>query len=126
MREELASNSGRGLIETISSIVAILVICGMFAVAWLGHLKEAREVTSENQLTNLKYSLELYMILEGCYPEDLSELNKRCKLWAEDSLYSRRYLELQGLDMQGYPVDPYGRRFIYDNKTGRIKKGADK
>ena len=40
-------DKGRGLIETIFSIVAILVICGIFACAWLVHLKEAREVTLE-------------------------------------------------------------------------------
>jgi len=116
------NNKGRGLIETIFSVVVILVISGIFAGAWLVHLKEAREVALENQLTNLKHSLELYMIVEGHYPEDLRALDKRCKLSIEDSIYSRKYLEHIATDEEGYPVDSFGRRFIYDNKTGRIEK----
>ena len=115
-------NKARGLIDTIFSIGVILVISGIFAGIWLVHLREAREVALQNQLTNLKHSLELYMIVEGHYPEDLRALNERCRLSIEDSIYSRKYLEYIATDKEGYPVDPFGRRFIYDSKTGRIGK----
>ncbi len=125
MRRAFLDNKGRGLIETVFFIMLALVIAGIFAGEWLVHLKEAREVALENQLTNMKLSLELYMIVEGQYPEDLGELDKRCTAFREDSLYGKKYLELQAHDKEGYPVDPYGRRFIYDNKSGTIGRGRD-
>ena len=60
------------------------------------------------------------MVLEGQYPEDLRELNKKCKASKQDSIYGRNYLEYQAQDEGGYPVDPYGRRFIYDVQKGKI------
>lgn len=115
-------NSGRGLIEIIFIIVVVFVLYGVFVNQWIVTLQEARSVALENQLTNLKYSLHLYKILERDYPEDLRELNKRYIGIKEDSLYGRRYLELQFQDKEGYPVDLYGRRFKYDSKTGKIER----
>lgn len=119
-------NSGRGLIEIILTIVVVLVLYGVFANKWIVTLEEARSVALENQLTNLKYSLELYRILEDRYPEDLKELNKKYIGFREDSLYGRKYLKEQWQDKDGYPVDPYGRKFIYDNKTGMIEEREGK
>ncbi len=117
-------NSGRGLIEIIFTIVVVLILYGVFANQWIITLGEARSVALENQLTNLKYSLELYRILEDRYPEDLKELNKKYIGPGEDSLYGRKYLEGERQDEEGYPVDPYGRKFIYDNITGKIRTGG--
>lgn len=125
LRRAFLDNKGRGLIETLFFIVLALVIAGIFAGEWLVHLKETRKVALENQLTNMKLSLELYMIVEGQYPDDLRELDKRCMRFREDSLYGKKYLELQAQDRGGYPIDPYGRRFIYDNKSGTIERGRD-
>ncbi len=119
------ANRGRGLIEILLSIVVIAVFLSVYARAWIVNLSEAREVALENQLTNLKHSLELYMIVEGHYPVDLRALNKSYNLSAEDSLYERRYLELQAQDKEGYPVDPYGRRFIYNSEKGTVKRRTE-
>ena len=114
---------GRGLLELIFVVLIVGIIAGVFAVSLARNLDEARTCAMGNQLTNLRKSLELYMMLEGRYPEDFKGLNKRQKvLLGEDSLYGRRYLEFQIQDEEGYPVDPYGRRFIYNNKTGKIER----
>ena len=118
----MRNNIGRGLIEFIFSITIIFILYAVFARHWIVNLEEARKVTVKNELTNLRYSLQLYRMFEGRYPEDLRQLNaSRVSTIKEDSLYGRRYLELQSQDEQGYPVDPYGRRFIYNNKLGTIK-----
>ncbi len=114
---------GRSLLELIFVILIVGIVAGIFSMFLIMNLKEARGVALENQLTNLKYSLELYVILEGQYPKDLRELNTRCTVVKDDNLYGRRYLELQAQDKEGYPVDPYGRRFIYDTSTGKIEIG---
>ncbi|MBU1146992.1 MAG: type II secretion system protein GspG [Candidatus Omnitrophica bacterium] len=118
------NDKGRSLIEIIFTILVILIISAVFARYWIVHLKEAREAALENQLTNIKLSLELYTIAEGRYPEDLRELDKRCEVGRGDSIYTRKYLEHQFVDKDGYPVDPHGQRFIYDEKTGTIKRGV--
>ena len=122
----MRDNIGRSLIDIIFSITLVLVLYGVFAGHWIKNLEEARKVTLENQLTNLKYSLELYRMLEGSYPGDLRELSKKRIAIREDSLYGRKYLELQSQDKEGNPIDPYGRRFIYNSKDGSIKKGVSK
>ncbi len=118
------NNKGRGLIEVVFSIVVVLILYGVFAKYWIINLGETRKVTLENQLTNLKYSLELYKILEEVYPKDLRVLNKKSISIKEDSLYGRKYLDSHSQDKEGYPVDPYGHRFIYDNETGKVKRGS--
>lgn len=116
---------GRGLIDIIISISIILVLGSIFTGYLVRNLEEARNAALENQLTNLKYSVNLYSILEGRYPDDLRDLSKNCKARKKDSLYGNKYLEHQNRDKEGYPIDPYGRRFIYDRKTGMIKRGAE-
>ncbi len=113
---------GRGILELIFIILIVGLIVGIFSSYLVRNLSEAREVALENQLTNLKYSLELYMILEGSYPKDIRELNKKCRTVKESTLYGRRYLEKQVQDKEGYPIDPYGRRFIYNSKTGKVER----
>jgi len=115
---------GRGLLELIFIILIAGIVAGIFSTYLIMSTDEAKDVALENQLTNLKYSLELYMMLEGRYPEDLRELNKRCAALKDSSLYERSYLEYQLQDEEGYPIDPYGRRFIYNSKTGRVERGA--
>ena len=117
---------GRSLIEITFTVLVIFIISAVFTRYWIVNLKEAREVTLENQLTNIKLSLELYMILEGRHPEDLRELDKKYKLKIDDSIYERRYLDDQFFDEGRYPVDPYGHRFLYDSKTASVKKGGKK
>lgn len=65
-------------------------------------------------------------MLEGSYPVDLRELSRKYVTIKEDSLYGRKYLEFQSQDKEGYPVDPYGYRFIYNSKDGSIKRGESK
>lgn len=115
---------GRGLAELLFSLTIIFILSGVFVGYWLVNIREARRVGAENQLTNLRYSLELYKMLEGRYPEDLRELSRKYVTIKEDSLYGRRYLESQSHDEDGYPVDLHGHRFVYDNKTGTLKKGG--
>ena len=115
---------GRGILELIFIILIIGLIAGIFSGYLIKNLDEAREVALENQLTNLKYSLELYMVLEGSYPEDIRELNKKYRTVKESTLYGKRYLEGEAQDKEGYPIDPYGHRFIYNSKTGKIEGGT--
>jgi len=123
--QALRMHKGRGLLELIFVILMVCIIAGLFPIYLIKNLNEARSVALENQLTNLKYSLELYRMMEGSYPVDLRELSKKRIAIKEDSLYGRKYLELQSQDKEGYPVDPYGRRFRYDSKDGSIKLGGE-
>lgn len=116
-------HAGRGLIDGIFSIIVIFVVFGIFAGYLARHVDEARSVALENELTNLKNSLQLYMIMEGRYPEDLRELNKKRNVLGHSALYGKKYLELQAQDKEDYPIDPYGHRFIYDSKSGRVERG---
>lgn len=110
------------LIDIVCSITIILVLYGVFAGYFLINIDEAKKAALINQLTNLKYSIELYKALEGSYPRDLRILNRAYINLKDTKLYGRKYLELQPEDKEGYPVDPYGQRFIYDSRSGKIAR----
>ena len=112
------------LIDIICAVTIIFVLYGVFAGYSLRNMEEARKAALRNQLTNLRYSIELYKALEGSYPGDLRILGRGYIRLKDSRLYGRKYLELQPQDKEGYPIDPYGKRFIYDSGSGKVRAGG--
>jgi hypothetical protein len=105
-------------------LVCVLVI-GLAAVMmmYFDHLaREARETALRMGLGNIRMSVRLYQVLNERYPKDVKELLAMRYLipTKEDTIFSDRYLGMQALDADGYPVDPFGHRYEYDPKQGRV------
>ncbi len=125
MSYRVLKNTGSTLIENLIVVALVFVLIGIFGARMGVYVQEARESALNNQLTNIKNSLELYKALKGGYPSDLRQLNKPLISLNEDSFYGRKFLEHQTLDTEGYPIDPFGNRYIYDNETGKVGRRKD-
>ena len=107
-----------------AALVCVLVV-GLAAVmmTYLDHLtREARETALRMGLGNVRMSVRLYHALNERYPRDVKELLTTRYLipTKEDTIFSDRYLDAQALDADGYPIDPFGHRYEYDPKQGRV------
>ena len=113
---------GKTALDT--AIVCVLVV--VLAAAMMMYLdrltREARETALKMGLGNIRMSVQLYQALNERYPKDIKALlNTRYLIPAkEDTIFSDRYLDAQTLDADGYPVDPFGHRYEYDPKQGRV------
>ncbi len=112
-----------------AALVCVLVV-GLAAVmmTYLDHLThEARETALRMGLGNIRMSVRLYHALNERYPKDVKELLTTRYLipTKEDTIFSDRYLDAQALDADGYPVDPFGHRYEYDPKQGRVASSTE-
>jgi type II secretory pathway pseudopilin PulG len=107
-----------------AALVCVLIV--VLAAAMMMYLdrltREARETALRMGLGNIRMSVRLYQALNERYPKDVKELLTTGYLLPtkEDTIFSDRYLDAQALDADGYPVDPFGHRYEYDPKQGRV------
>jgi len=78
-------------------------------------VNDIKQGLSKIELRNLKITLRVYKYKVGRYPDDLKQL---ADFFTKET--SKRFGYMR-LDTQGYPIDPFGDRFIYDKKTIAVK-----
>ncbi|MCM8778840.1 MAG: type II secretion system protein GspG [Candidatus Omnitrophica bacterium] len=85
-------------------------------------MTKTKEILLLAELRNIRIALNLYKGLEGEYPDSLKELIDKEIYWTQaiHEVYKKKYLEHQRVDEEGFPIDPWHRRFIYDPETGKI------
>lgn len=85
-------------------------------------IRAAREVGLRMGLNTMRSAVQLYAIQEGRAPEDIRTLLYRGYVQPTERgpLFVPAYLLYQALDSEGFPVDPFGNRFLYDPATGRV------
>lgn len=103
----------------------VVVLSAVFFVHYSYNpgIRAAREVTLRMGLTTVRNAVLLYQIREGRTPPGLRTLlNDAYMLPTEQgTFFSRRYLERQALDTDGFPIDPFGNRFLYDPTDGTVR-----
>lgn len=118
----MKNQNGLGIIDTI----VVCMIISAFIVVVIPYYKkmalEAQSSALRAELGNIRMSLELYKILTNQYPEDLRILLKKRYMFPvkDNTFFEREYLESTALDEEGYPLDPFGNRFRYDPKAGKV------
>ena len=102
--------------------VLVVVLAAAMTMYFDRLTREARETALKMGLGNIRMSVRLYQALNERYPKDVKELLATRYLipTKEDTIFSDRYLDAQALDTDGYPVDPFGHRYEYDPKQGRV------
>lgn len=85
-----------------------------------------KETTLRVELKNLRLTLDLHKIIRGSYPEDLKELlHARYKpRGSKEVFFSEKFLDSVGRDADGYPVDPFGKKFYYNPQQGVVASVA--
>ncbi|MCM8799038.1 MAG: type II secretion system protein GspG [Candidatus Omnitrophica bacterium] len=104
----------------------VLGVISFLALVFLIYLSsvivKAKEMVLQAELHNMRIALNLYRGLNGEYPQDIRELINKEIYWTQaiHEIYKRKYLEHQRVDKDGFPIDPWYRRFVYDPEAGRI------
>ncbi|MDP8217334.1 MAG: type II secretion system protein GspG [Candidatus Theseobacter exili] len=95
-------------------IVFCVAIIGVVIFVVLGRCRSvifrAKETLMKAELRNLNAGIQLYSIKYGSFPPDIRYLLNR-----------KDFLELKcEVDKENYPLDPFGKRYIYDPGNGKI------
>lgn len=116
------NEKGLGIIETI-------IVCSLIAIFFVVLIpryertaRDAREAALRMGLANIRSSIQLYTLMNNKTPADLKELlGKRYLIpTKEGTIFTDQYLRASALDNEGYPIDPFGNRYSYEPKYGKI------
>lgn len=99
---------------------------------------EAKRVAMKSELQTIRTAINAYRALNrNRNPESLKALLTERYIVPKDKqepmeqkylkqarLFERHYLDVYTLDQEGYPIDPFGKRYRYDPKTGDVISGT--
>jgi len=122
----IRSQSGKGVLDTLLVCILVGIVIGVIFPYYHGTVKEAREVALRAGLVSIRKTIQLYYFTEHRYPPDLRSLvQKRLVLPArEDTFFKDEYLSAVTADPDGHLLDPFGNRYRYDPRNGRISSGT--
>lgn len=99
------------IFELVVSFWLILILVGVFSIYAFKVLIAAKEVALQNELYNLRLSLELYKAFNRDNPKKLAQLYK-----IEDY-----FVLINRFDREGRLLDPFGNAYHYNPKNGNIR-----
>lgn len=127
----LKGEQGLGIIDTLIVVVLISIFMGVLIPKYQRTAQEAREVALQISIGNIRKAVQVYVLTKQKIPGDLRDLIREKYVFPikEGTIFTDQYLKTAALDETGYPVDPFGNRYGYDPKTGRLystTKGYEK
>jgi type II secretory pathway pseudopilin PulG len=117
---------GITLFELVVCIAIILIITGVLFGYMNKTVLTGKEAVLRIELKSFRMSLVLYKALENTYPEDLRVLMaKRHRVGGRhEILFGREFLPTVGKDGEGYPLDPFGKRYRYYQEEGVVSSAT--
>ncbi|MBI5756299.1 MAG: hypothetical protein HZA12_05175 [Nitrospirae bacterium] len=121
------NEKGLGIIDTIIVCLLISIMFVVLIPRYQRMAREARETALRMGLINIRTSIQLYVMLNNKPPEDLKELlGKRYIIpTKEGTIFNDQYLKGLAMDSEGYPIDPFGNRYSYEPKAGRVSSTTE-
>jgi hypothetical protein len=107
----------------------VLVVALVLVVAFLAgsnvyyQNKSGKQRTMFYQLQILRSSVNLYKLINNRSPKDLESLVTEVYKFPGEDL-ARRYIENAPINEKGDVIDPFGRPYYYDGKTGWIRSAT--
>lgn len=112
------SNKGNIAFENLLVFFFIVILFLLIMGYYHRYLNIIKERVALEEINHINSALVVHYVLHGRFPEDIRELVKdRQRLSYRESFFEKRYLEGIKTDKDGYPVDPWGNRYIYDEKN---------
>lgn len=125
----LFDRSGAGIVETLIVLIAISILVVVVIDRYESVVWEAKKVTLQTELNNLRQSILLFKMTKGRYPQSLKELiSENLVVPYKDTTIKAKYLEPHAVDKEMNILDPFDMPFVYDPLTGRVwsrKKGFE-
>jgi type II secretory pathway pseudopilin PulG len=127
----LKGEQGLGIIDTLIVVVLISILMGVLLPKYQRMAQEAREVALQISLGNIRKAIQVYVLTQQKIPTDLRDLIRERFVFPikEGTVFTDQYLKTLALDVDGYPIDPFGNRYGYDPKIGWLystTKGYEK
>jgi competence protein ComGC len=123
----LKNHQGRTLFETLLVTIFIGIFLFVAIERLLISIRQTKEVALAIELSNIRRAVGFYMMTKGKLPDSLKQLVKeQIVVPKQDVLITLdwSYIRDMSLDNEGYILDPFGNRFLYDPKTGRVRAGT--
>ena len=120
----LNNNNGRTLFETLLVIIMVALFLLIAVERFWSSAYLAREAALRIELSNIRRAIGFYHITKGKLPDSLRQLTQeKVVVPTQDAPIAMDWPYIQGMavDKEGYLLDPFGNRYIYDPNTGRIK-----
>lgn len=115
--------SNRGIIAFENVLVFFFIILLFIIVIGYYHryLNIIKERVALEEIYHINSAIVVYYALHGRFPDDIRELtNDRQRLAYRESFFNKKYIEGIKTDNNGYPIDPWGNRYIYDKKNHTV------
>lgn len=115
-------DSALTFLELLVVCCVIFTLMGLFSAYANTYIRVARETALRNELSNLRMSIEYYRIVKGHIPRNLTDLinDRLTSAGADVNITANTFLANFRLSRDGFLLDPFMNRYIYDNATGRV------
>ncbi|MBU2103080.1 MAG: hypothetical protein ABH865_05315 [Candidatus Omnitrophota bacterium] len=120
MRSFLRDHSS--LFEIVVAITIIILLIGTFLSYSNRVTRVAKEVRLVYELKDFRLCVTLFKALRGNNPGDLKILmeTSRNAVDARKGNFRENFLLTLARDSDGYPLDPFGKRYGYNARTGIV------
>jgi len=129
-------DAGASAVETIAGVAVLMIIFAFMLSIYSGQVHRADEGILRAQLRALRMQAKLFKVVRGRWPQDTKELVQdplsifplgAANLPQEPAsrMLKAGPVLAVAADEDGYPVDPWGNRFVYERLTGRIRSGME-
>lgn len=128
-RTVLADKSGRTVFESLLIVFFLAFLLFIAVDRFTSSVKPVKEAALTVELANLRSAINFFAMTKGRLPASLKELIAVKAVAPKSDIEGRDYrIEIIGsyvqsmtADPEGYPTDPFGNRYDYDPKTGRVR-----
>lgn len=100
---------GLSTLELLITSCTIFILIGTFGIYINKILAESKETALRIELLNLRTNLKLYRILHNANPLEIKDFYE---------------YEKDRADRDGYLLDPFKNRYVYDAGLGEIRSGT--
>ncbi len=109
---------GKISLENTLVFIFIILLIGIF-LGYYGKLQNiSKERLAQEQVYNINTAIAIFLLEKKRFPKDLNELTKEELLIEnQNTIFKKKFLDFSPIDTEGYPLDPWGRRFKYDRKN---------
>jgi len=105
--------------ENALVLIFILTMATLLFAYYKKYEYVVKSRVSYEQLYQINTAIVLYTVTKGKFPEDLRVLiTENMVSRSGETFFNKKYIEGLMVDSEGYPIDPWGRRYLYDKSKG--------
>jgi competence protein ComGC len=118
----MVNKNGRTIFETLVVLILVLLLLGVFATYLKKTVRIAHEYSLASELSNIRSSVTLYLVINKRYPKSLNQLLEEELIlpFKDFKIIDKSYLKAVSTDESGSPLDPFGNKFGYNPKSGHV------